>query len=113
MLIVDDSVFARAQLRRNLAAAGAEVVGEAESAEQGVALFSVLRPDLVTMDMNMPGLNGVDAILALRELDPRCRVVLITAVQNHPVVAGLVALGIPVLHKPVSGAELAQHLGAA
>lgn len=110
LLIVDDSAFARAQLRGLLAAAGAEIVGEAESAEQGVTLFSVLRPDIVTMDINMPGLSGVDAVLALRELDERCRIVLITALQRDPIVAGLAAMGIPVLRKPVDEDELRRQI---
>jgi len=108
VLVVDDSGFARAHLRQLLGRAGARIAAEASTANEALQLFLTVRPDVVTMDMNMPGLNGLDAILALRDLDPRCRVILITAVREDPIVAGLAAMGVPVLHKPVDEAQLAR-----
>jgi two-component system, chemotaxis family, chemotaxis protein CheY len=112
VLIADDSAFARTTLRELMSSRGYAVVAEAASAAEAVSLYKILRPDIVTMDLSMPGLTGLDAILALRELDARCKVILITAVQDDPIVKGLAALGVPVVAKPVRWESLEEGLVA-
>lgn len=106
VLVADDSAFARAHLRQLISSRGLDVVGEAANAAEVLDRYSVLRPDVVTMDLIMPGLTGLDAILALRDLDPDCKIVLITAVREDPIIKGLPAMGISVVHKPVRWREL-------
>ena len=113
VLVADDSAFARLHLRELLGSNNFEVVAEAPGAAQAVALYAELQPDVVTMDLNMPGLSGLDAVLALRDLNPRCRIVLITAVREDPIVQGLLEMGIPVVHKPVRWGELETALSEA
>jgi two-component system, chemotaxis family, chemotaxis protein CheY len=82
LLVVDDALFMRRLIGGVAAEAGWEVVGEAGDGEEGVALYDRLRPDLVTMDLVMPKMGGLEALQKIRELDPEARVVVITAVDQ-------------------------------
>ena len=81
VLIVDDHALVRAGLTLVLEAAdGIEVVGEAGSAEEGVRQARLLKPDIVLMDVTMPGASGIDALPGVLEAAPhagclsfRCR----------------------------------------
>lgn len=66
VLIADDSISIREFLRWQMERSGYEVVGEAESASQLVSLFRTLRPDVVTLDLVMPGEDEVDSLTAFR-----------------------------------------------
>jgi two-component system chemotaxis response regulator CheY len=81
-LIVDDSAFMREIIRQHLELLGCQIVGEAENAAQALQLFSALKPDLVTIDVVMPQVGGVDAIGAFRKMrqeNPRLPVLVMTA----------------------------------
>jgi two-component system, NarL family, response regulator len=79
ILIVDDHPVVRAGLRALIATKpGLEVVGEAGDGEEGVRLHALLRPDVVLMDLRMPGLDGVAATRAIRSQDPDVRVLMLT-----------------------------------
>lgn len=80
ILVVDDAVFMRTVLRDILADAGHEVVGEAKTGEEAVQRFSELRPDLVTMDLVMPGEGGIAALERILAEDPDARIVIVSAV---------------------------------
>lgn len=67
-LIIDDSPFARKIIRHHLSKFGCKIVGEAESAAQGLKLFRELKPDLVTLDVMMPELEGVESLAAFRTM---------------------------------------------
>ncbi len=86
VLICDDAVFMRAAIATALTAAGHEVVGEAPDGERAVALYRDLRPDVVTMDIVMPGGSGVDAVKRIREVDPGACVVMVTAMGQETLV---------------------------
>ena len=79
VLIVDDSRTSRRILRDILERAGYSVVGETINGKEGVEQYVKLRPDIVTMDITMPEMNGMDALKMIREYDPQAKVVLITA----------------------------------
>lgn len=55
-----------------------EIIGEADNGEDGLNLVSVLKPDLVLLDLNMPGMNGIDTLVALKKLEPDARVIILT-----------------------------------
>lgn len=79
ILIVDDHPVVRAGLRVLIATKpGLEVVGDAEDGDEGVRLHALLRPDVVLMDLRMPGLDGVAATRAMRSQDPDVRVLMLT-----------------------------------
>jgi two-component system chemotaxis response regulator CheY len=65
-LIIDDSPFARKIIRHHLAKLGCIVAGEAENASQGLKMFRELKPDIVTLDVMMPEIDGLDSMAAFR-----------------------------------------------
>ena len=67
-LIIDDSPFARKIIRHHLTKLGFKVVGEAETAAQGLKLFRELKPKLVTLDVMMPERDGIDSLAAFRTM---------------------------------------------
>ncbi len=100
VLVVDDHAIARAGIVRLLSSAGAagsdpalRIVGEASSGEEAVAAWRQLRPDVVLMDLRMPGGDGIDAIARIRREDPQARIVALTAFTNDDLVAGAIRAG--------------------
>lgn len=83
LLIVDDSPFARKVIRHHLESSGCTVVGEAENGAQAVRMFKELQPDLVTLDVMMPIIEGVDSLAAFREMrkeNPQVAVLVVSAI---------------------------------
>ena len=78
VLVVDDSKFMRMLLGDLLTRSGFEVL-EAESGEEAIRICREQRPDLVTLDILMPGRDGIETLQDLREQDPTVRVVMVTA----------------------------------
>lgn len=84
ILIVDDSMMMRKTLRTILQRAGHLVSAEAANGEQAITYYANHRPDLVTLDITMPGLNGIEVVKKLRELDPDANIVIVSALgQKH------------------------------
>jgi len=80
VLLVDDHIVVRKGLQALLAReAGIEVVGEAEDGEQAVRAADRLRPDVILMDLEMPGIGGVEATRRIAEMHPNTRVVVLTS----------------------------------
>jgi len=83
VLIVDDSPFARKVIRGHLEAFGCIVVAEAESGMQAVQMFRELKPDLVTFDVMMPVIDGIDSLVAFRTMrreNPQAAILVVSAV---------------------------------
>lgn len=86
ILIVDDTLFMRTLLKNILTSGGHEVVGEAEDGDIGVAKYQELKPDIVTMDVVMPKMNGIEALKAIKNVDPNAKVIMCTAVGQEQMV---------------------------
>lgn len=82
LLVVDDALLMRRMIRDVAAEAGWEVAGEAATGAEGVALYERLRPDLVTMDVVMPEMGGLEALRKIRASDPNAQVVMVTALDQ-------------------------------
>lgn len=82
VLVVDDNEYMRKRISEVLTAAGFEVAGEAADGPEGIALFGALKPDLVTMDLVMPGIDGIEAIRKIIDLDGYARIVVISSVGS-------------------------------
>jgi two-component system LytT family response regulator len=107
VLIVDDERLARAELRRLLAAQpDVEVVGEAANAEQAVAQIAALRPDLLLLDVQMPGASGFDL---LQSLDAAPEVIFTTAFDQYALQAFEVN-ALDYLQKPIRPERLTHAL---
>lgn len=78
VLIVDDVTFMRMTLRKILESAGYKVVGEATDGKQAVKMYLSLKPDVVTIDIQMPVMDGMDALRVIKSQDPKARVIVIT-----------------------------------
>ena len=84
VLIVDDAAFMRMSLKMMLERNGYQVVGEAENGEVGIKKYMELKPDLVTMDITMPEMDGITALKAIMQYDPKACVLLVSAMgQQH------------------------------
>ena len=86
ILVVDDAAFTRGTMSEILKKGGYEVCGEAENGKEAVEMYKRLRPDVVTMDIVMPEIDGMDGIAALRkiiEIDPKARVLMVTAMGQR------------------------------
>jgi two-component system, chemotaxis family, chemotaxis protein CheY len=82
LLVVDDALFMRKMICGVAAEAGWQVVAEACNGAEAVALYQQHRPDLVTMDLVMPVMGGLEALRQIRAVDPRAQVVVVTALDQ-------------------------------
>lgn len=96
IMIVDDSKFTRKMLSDILVEEGHEVVAEAENAGEAVELYQRLHPDVVTLDIVMPEVEGVDSISALKAMvkaDPKAKIVIVSAMGQHEVIEEFIQAG--------------------
>ena len=90
VLVVDDAAFMRHLIKKILTDMGYEVAGEACDGEEACEKYKAIRPDLVTMDLVMPKMGGLDALKAIREEDPNAKVIVISAIdQREPLMDAL------------------------
>jgi two-component system, chemotaxis family, chemotaxis protein CheY len=82
LLVVDDALFMRKMICGVAAEAGWQVVGEATNGVEAISLYQQQRPDLVTMDLVMPVMGGLEALRQIRALDPQAKVVVVTALDQ-------------------------------
>jgi two-component system chemotaxis response regulator CheY len=93
VLVCDDAVFMRTMIGDILTQAGLDVVGEASSGQEAVEKYKELKPDLVTMDIIMPQMGGIDAVRAITEYDPQARVLMCSAMGQQSLVAEAIQAG--------------------
>ena len=93
LLIVDDHPIVRAGLRRLLAAEPGLQISEAASGQEAVVAYREARPDLVLLDLNLPGISGIEVLGRLLIEDPRARVVVISMYDNPLYVARVLEAG--------------------
>jgi two-component system response regulator NreC len=94
LFIVDDHAIVRAGVRVLLNAKdNLEVVGEADSAEEGLKLAPDLAPDVVLLDLSLPGMNGIEAVRSFRKLMPQTRFVALSMHEDPEYVQGFLEAG--------------------
>jgi DNA-binding NarL/FixJ family response regulator len=108
VLIVDDHPVTRGGLRTALSTSDeVEIVGEASSGEEAVERVSELAPDVVFMDVRMPGMGGIEATRIIREDNPKTKVILFTVDESRQVISDAIQAGVSgYLLKDVSAQEL-------
>lgn len=93
ILIVDDAAFMRMMLKDILTKNGYVVVGEAENGIVAVNMYKELRPDLVTMDITMPELDGITALKEIRKFDADAKVIMCSAMGQQAMVIDSIQAG--------------------
>jgi len=93
VLIVDDAAFMRMMIKDILEKNGYEVVGEAENGKIAVDKFKELQPDLVTMDITMSEMDGIEAVKKIKEIDGNSRIVMCSAMGQQAMVIDAIQAG--------------------
>ncbi|WP_047981261.1 response regulator [Ornithinibacillus contaminans] len=93
ILIVDDAAFMRMMIKDILSKNGFEVVGEAQDGAQAVQMYQELTPDLVTMDITMPEMDGLSALKKIRETNPEAKIIMCSAMGQQAMVIDAIQAG--------------------
>jgi two-component system chemotaxis response regulator CheY len=93
VLIVDDAAFMRMMIKEILTKNGYSVVGEASDGVQAVEKYKELGPDLVTMDITMPEMDGITALKEIKKFDPNARVIMCSAMGQQAMVIDAIQAG--------------------
>ena len=93
VLVCDDAIFMRTMISDILTGAGYEVVGEAETGLQAVERYRSLRPDLVTMDIVMPDMGGIDAVREIVKEDANAKILMCSAMGQQALVVEAIQAG--------------------
>jgi len=93
ILIVDDAQFMRNILRKIFESNGYEVVGEADTADSGVAMYTKVKPDVVTMDICMPNKSGIEAIKGIMKIDKDAKILVCSALGQELLVMEAIQAG--------------------
>lgn len=113
LLIVDDSLIVRNAIERSVANGQITDVIRAEDGAQAVEIFRGQRPDLVTMDLTMPNLDGLGAIHQIRAIDPKASILVISALNSHKTAMEAIRRGAcGFLTKPFTEREVGDALDA-
>ena len=93
VLVCDDAIFMRTMIADILSSAGYDVVGEAETGSQAVQKYRQLKPDLVTMDIVMPDMGGIDAVREICKDDPDAKILMCSAMGQQALVVEAIQAG--------------------
>lgn len=112
LLIVDDSNIIRNKIARALGEFGLQVAGLASNGEEALAQFRATRHDVITMDLTMPEMDGIECIRRIRALDPEVRILVVSALADKATAIQALMEGAQgFLGKPFSEAELTDAIG--
>ncbi|WP_428908270.1 response regulator [Niallia sp. Krafla_26] len=93
ILIVDDAKFMRMTLSNILTKAGHEIVGEGENGKDAIRLFRELQPDLITLDITMPEMSGIEAVKEIKKEFPSAKVIMCSAMGQQKMVVEAIESG--------------------
>ncbi|NLC54172.1 MAG: response regulator [Firmicutes bacterium] len=93
VLVVDDAAFMRMMIKDILKKGGFEVIGEAEDGVKAVEKFKELKPDLVTMDITMPEMDGITAVKEIKKIDENALIIMCSAMGQQAMVIDAIQAG--------------------
>ena len=93
VLIVDDAAFMRMMIKDILQKNGFEVIGEASNGIEAVDLYKKEKPDVVTMDITMPDMDGIEAVKEIKSFDPGAKVIMCSAMGQQSMVMDAIKSG--------------------
>lgn len=112
ILVVDDAAFMRMMIKNILSKNGYEIVGEAENGKDAIEFYKKLKPDLVTMDITMPEMNGIEGVKAILEFDPNAKIIMCSAMGQQAMVMEAIQAGAKdFIVKPFQQERILQAIG--
>lgn len=93
VLVVDDAAFMRVSIKNMISKHGFEVIGEAENGAVAVQKFNELSPDIVTLDITMPEMTGLEALKEIMKINPNAVVIMVSALGQESMVREAVMSG--------------------
>ncbi len=106
-LVVDDSKVARHSIQIEIEELGHKVIGMAINGKEGVEMAKSLNPDIITMDVNMPEMDGISATKLILENNPNAKVIILTSMDDDEMKTDMIGIGaIHYLIKPFTKADL-------
>lgn len=93
ILVADDSAFMRRAMKKILTSQGHEVIGEAENGKIALEKYKELSPDIVTMDITMNEMTGLEALREILKFDAKAQIVMVSAMGQEPFVREALSLG--------------------
>lgn len=93
ILITDDAAFMRLALKTMLEKNGFEIVGEAENGQVAIEKYKLIKPDIITLDITMPIMDGLEALKQIKAFDKDAKVVMISAMGQETIVRDAVISG--------------------
>lgn len=109
LLIVDDSSIMRRTIEKNLGSYDLEIIGQAANGIEALKIVEAERPDVITLDITMPEMDGIACLEGIIKINPDTKVMIITALSDK--LTGLIALDKGArgfMYKPVNAADLAK-----
>lgn len=107
ILIIDDSPFIAMEIKNIVSEKGYDVIGHARSGEEGIKKYSELKPDVVTIDIIMPGIDGIETAGKIRAIDPDSKIVMLSSLCDDATMKELEEAGLAfVAEKPVDAEKL-------
>ena len=112
ILVVDDSLIIRKKITKLVAQLGHEVTFSAKSGQEAIDSYTEQKPDLVTMDITMPDMDGIEAVKHIIKHDPNAKIVMVTSHgQEDMVIKSIKAGAVGYMLKPVTEDKLATAIG--
>jgi len=112
ILIVDDAKIMRVNLIRSIESIGHKVIAEANDGKSSITAYEKYKPDLVTMDITMPDMDGITAVKKIKEIDPQLNAIMITSHGQEPMVMNALKAGAKgYILKPISAEKLKEAIG--
>lgn len=93
VMVVDDAAFMRMMIKDILSKNGYEVVGEAENGLKALEKYQELKPDLTTMDITMPEMDGITAVKEIKKIDPGAKIIMCSAMGQQAMVIEAIQSG--------------------
>ncbi|HYH04223.1 MAG TPA: response regulator [Bacillota bacterium] len=109
ILLVDDAAVTRLMLKKILSGDEYEIVGEASNGPEAIYKYQQLKPDLVTLDISMPDMDGLDVLITIKKMDPEAKIIMCSALsQKIKVLKAIKAGAINFIAKPFDGPKVIQ-----
>lgn len=93
IMIVDDAIFLRHVLKAIIAESAHTVIAEASNGREAIHMYKIHKPDLITMDITMPDMDGITAVKEIRLHHPQAKIIMCTAMGQHKMVLEAIAAG--------------------